>query len=277
MNFTHAMLGGWRGAVLLVPRLASGVIRVHPRPCVVRFAAIAVLGMLAGTGWGAAGDFERYMVILERKPFGAEAPVVAAGTAPAAVPDAESFIKTLKMTAITKNDLTESVCVGLSDTTTKKNYFLTVGDEEDGIALVEADYDHDRALLRKAGDSRWINMNGDVAAGAAAPSLRGLPPPPSLASVRSVVRGSSSGPPGLTTEQYQRTRHLRPMPSPPSSSLGRGDASPGGVKLSNEEIEAKLRKYNMDLIRAGGEKGIPLPIELSPEEDAQLVKEGVLE
>ncbi len=239
----------------------------------------AAFVLLAAAGWGAAVNFDRYQVILDRKPFGTEAPVVDA-TVTAAVSDAESFIKTLKMTAITKNDITGSLCVGLADSSTKKNYFLNVSDEEDGITLVEADYDHDRALLRKGTDERWITMNGDsgMASAAAPAASRGMLP--SLMSMRVGMRGGANlGSPGLTNEEYQRTRNLRPMPSPASASMGRGDSSPGGskVKLSNEQIEERLRKYNMELIRAKGDKGIPLPIQLSPEEDAQLVKEGVLE
>jgi len=33
---------------------------------------------------------------------------------------------------------------------------------------------------------------------------------------------------------------------------------------------------NMELIRAQGSKGPPLPLQLTPEDDAQLVSEGVL-
>ena len=46
--------------------------------------------------------------------------------------------------------------------------------------------------------------------------------------------------------------------------------------LKGEELTKHLEKYQMDLIRAGGEKGPPLPMELTPEMDAQLVSEGVL-
>jgi hypothetical protein len=41
-------------------------------------------------------------------------------------------------------------------------------------------------------------------------------------------------------------------------------------------LQNHLEQYQMDLIRAGGEKGPPLPMELTPEMDDQLVKEGVL-
>jgi hypothetical protein len=48
---------------------------------------------------------------------------------------------------------------------------------------------------------------------------------------------------------------------------------PLGPKLTGEKLQERLREYNMDLIRKGD---LPLPIKLTPEEDAQLVKEGVL-
>jgi len=55
-------------------------------------------------------------------------------------------------------------------------------------------------------------------------------------------------------------------------------ARPGGESipaftLTDKEIEEHLRRINMQAIRAGKP---PLPIQLTPEEDAQLVKEGVL-
>ncbi len=46
--------------------------------------------------------------------------------------------------------------------------------------------------------------------------------------------------------------------------------------VSSQDLDKKLRDYNMELIKAKGTKGPPLPISLTPDEDAQLVKEGVL-
>jgi hypothetical protein len=45
--------------------------------------------------------------------------------------------------------------------------------------------------------------------------------------------------------------------------------------ITEAQIRA-LEAYQMDLIRAKGAKGPPLPIPLTPDMDAQLVKEGVL-
>lgn len=43
--------------------------------------------------------------------------------------------------------------------------------------------------------------------------------------------------------------------------------------LSEEEVEKRLREYQMKLIREGK---TPLPIPITEEMDAQLVKEGIL-
>lgn len=53
-------------------------------------------------------------------------------------------------------------------------------------------------------------------------------------------------------------------------------ASTNAPHLTGEEQRKFLEQYQMDIIRAGGAKGPPLPIQLTPEMDAQLVKEGVL-
>ena len=45
-------------------------------------------------------------------------------------------------------------------------------------------------------------------------------------------------------------------------------------QLTQDQVTQKLREYNINLIRQG--KDPTDPITLTPEEDAQLVKEGVL-
>lgn len=47
-------------------------------------------------------------------------------------------------------------------------------------------------------------------------------------------------------------------------------------KAAEERQKLSLEEYQMELIRAGGKLGLPLPIELTKEMDDQLVKEGVL-
>ena len=204
-----------------------------------------------------APDFDRYQVILSRMPFGAEAaaqPAGAPGSQPVA--PAESFAKNLKMCAVTRNLNSGRLQVGLVDNVSKKNYFLTVGEEEDGISVADADYEGERALLRKGDEQVWIGMND----ASSAPVATGMADAPGR---NPTVRGTAGGSPPMR-RVIGRREAVTPPPPPPQS------------MLKGEELAKHLEKYQMDLIRAGGEKGPPLPMELTPEMDAQLVSEGVL-
>ena len=189
--------------------------------------------------------FDRYQVILARMPFGDEA-AAAAAAAQAAVAQqqqVDSFTKTLKLCAITKNHFDNRIQVGLVDTATKKSYFLYQGDQEDGVELVSADYEGEKALLRKGAEEAWLDMN-------AAPVI---------------VSAVAARPVGLAPGARVMRRGMATPPPEPVKPLYTGAA-----------LEAHLKNYQMELIRAKGEKGPPLPLELTPEMDEQLVKEGVL-
>lgn len=193
--------------------------------------------------------FDRYEVILSRMPFGDEAAAAAAvaeaARAAASVPPADSFTKTLKLSAITRNRFNGKLQAGLTDTATKKSYFLYEGDSEDGIELIKADYENEKALLRKGDEQAWLDMNASPIAVAAAQTV----PAP-------VGRLSPRGP---------GARNAVVQPPPPPKPL-----------LTGEALEKHLKDYQMELIRAKGEKGPPLPMELTPEMDQKLVEEGVL-
>ncbi|MEI6562760.1 MAG: hypothetical protein WCO42_00475 [bacterium] len=129
----------------------------------------------------------------------------------------------------------------------KKSYFLYEGDNEDGLELLVADYQNDKALFRKDGEEAWIGLydvKSDTpgAALAVAAGRRGM------GVVSNIARNAPPTPP--------------PEPVKPV--------------YTGEALEKHLKDYQMELIRAGGEKGPPLPMELTPEMDQQLVKEGVL-
>lgn len=192
--------------------------------------------------------FDRYQVILARMPFGDEAAAAAAAAAAAQAAVAQqqqvdSFTKTLKLCAITKNHFNNRIQVGLVDAATKKSYFLYQGDQEDGIELVSADYEGEKALLRKGTEEAWLDMN-------AAPVI---------------VSAVAARPVGLAPGARVMRRGMATPPPEPIKPLYTGAA-----------LEAHLKNYQMELIRAKGEKGPPLPLELTPEMDEQLVKEGVL-
>jgi hypothetical protein len=122
--------------------------------------------------------------------------------------------------------------------------------------IVEADYDGEKALLRKGAEEAWIGMNdaGNAMAvpPAPAPLGRGLGALPTI-DRRPTPRRNTGG--------------AAPVAPP---------APPPEPALKGEALVKHLEQYQMDLIRAGGDKGPPLPMELTPEMDAQLVKEGVL-
>ncbi|MEI6150367.1 MAG: hypothetical protein WCS01_14805 [bacterium] len=283
-------------------------------------------------------NFERYQVILTRLPFGAEA-VIPSG--PTVIippgPPPESFTKNIKMCAMTRHKTTGKLQVGLVDAATRKSYFLKVGEEEDGILIVEADYDGSKALLRKGGEEAWIGYTdgGGIVLAAARPgqpSGVGAPPPatmPQMASSanRASVPGMSPAgvadqaptPPSSMISARERLAAARarraemgtkgavvatgqngthvvmtaPDSVPPVSSgvNSMSDAErekaevmeqrrrliqPSALSATDQPLEKRLQEYQKDLIRAGGMKGPPLPIPLTPESDAELVRGGFL-
>ncbi len=201
-------------------------------------------------------SFDNYEVIISRMPFGDEAAAaaVAAAAATANQPPAESFTKNLKMCAITRNRNNGRVQVGLMNVTTKKSYFLYEGDAEDGMELVRADYENEKVLLRKGTEEAWLDMN-TTAVASATPVVTPAGGP--------VRRGIGAPPPGLGAGAPGPT----PVPEP---------EQPAKPRLTGEALKKHLQDYQMDLIRAGGRKGPPLPMALTPEMDAKLVEEGVL-
>lgn len=161
--------------------------------------------------------------------------------------------------------------MGLLDTTNSKSYMMRVGDIEEGIELLSADYENERAKIRRDGVERWLSMSGENMPVDAMPGsssintafAKAVPP-------RRYVKPAKGG---LTKAEYAKIKDQRPPPrSPRRALLGLPDEPP----MTAEERDQDMQEYNMELIRAGGELGPALPIELTPEQDAQLVKEGVL-
>ena len=215
-----------------------------------------------------AADFTRYQVILDRMPFGVEAvpaPPPGPGVGPNGkpLPPPDSFTKTLKMCAVTRHALTGRLQVGIVDTASKKNYFLAVGDSEDGITVVDADYDGEKALLRKDGQEVWLGMSDVTSMGGATPAAA----PAAASGFRMPMPGTGATPSAsVSTARVRESFITAPRPARPLPAN----------QLTGEALQKHLEQYQMDLIRAHGEKGPALPMELTPEMDQQLVKEGVL-
>ncbi|OVE75220.1 hypothetical protein BVX97_05255 [bacterium E08(2017)] len=236
---------------------------------------------------GKAMEFSDYDIILTRRPFGSIAADAVQDVPEPAQPlvnPEDSFIKDFKMCAIRES--LRGVSVGLVNTTTKppRSFFLYENDEYEGVVLIEADYAEEKALLRKGNEEAWISMKGVFSA----VTSGGLRPVSSsnLDGVQGIIssrlrqhRMRKKIPfSGLTKEEYkeQRAAGVISPPAPPRYNIpGRNSRAASNI-LTAEEKQGYYRQLNMDIIRAGGDKGVPLPIKLTEEEDAQLVQEGVL-
>ncbi len=229
---------------------------------------IFVVAVLLSGMSAAAADFSRYAGILDRRPF---APLAteddSAGVVTLVQPP--TFVKDLRMCAITESPA--GVKVGFVNIKAKppQPYYLYVGDAEDGIQLVAADYEKEGALLRKDAEQYWVYMRGDGPAAAPAAEPRGFVPRVGVGAggggsvspnAVSAVDGPGGGRMSYAARRLRRLEEMRK----------RAEVA---KNLSDKDVEKKLQAYQMDLIR----KGLtPLPIPLTPEMDDQLVKEGIL-
>ena len=119
--------------------------------------ALILLGVIGAEA--APYSFDRYQVILDRKPFGEPPPAPVVQAAPVIPAVAPSFARTLRLSMIIKED-TGDLKVGIVNLSDNSVLALHVGDIENGIELVSADYDEDEAVLRKGTEMALIKMTG---------------------------------------------------------------------------------------------------------------------
>jgi hypothetical protein len=255
------------GSELLLQRVFGYPVVIKMKSIEMNLCVVCAALALAAEAALASGkiDFSRYDVILSRKPFG-EPPAEA--TAQPAVPAAAAFVKDIRMCAITES-VEFGIRVGFVDIAAKKNYYLRVGDTEDGIQLVDADYEKEAALLQKGSESYWINMTGQVNPGSSGPDQFGATGAPALPTTAI----SSLAPDRMSSYTERVKRRRQAMEERRRQQEEQAKQQPA---LSAEEKEKLLKEYQMELIRAGGEKGPALPVPLTKEMDDQLVAEGVL-
>lgn len=230
---------------------------------------LSLLLFLSGAAAAVDYSLPRYQVILDRQPFGA---------IPVARPKDESvtpqipvapppFIKILRMCAITETS-SFGLRVGIVDIKAKppKSYFFRIGDVQDGIELVDADFIKEGALLKKDGLAYWIFMDGSMG-----PSEGGGRTP-------AVTRTAAAGPlsPNPAGTASSRNSYATRLAKRREILEERRRKSMEREEIGPEALKAQLREYQMELIRAGGKLGPPLPIPLTKEMDDKLVAEGVL-
>ena len=152
----------------------------------------------------------------------------------------ESFARDLRLSMIyegAQGDLR----VGIVNNSTGKNYLLRVGETEDNIELVEANILASEALLRKGNEVALF------------PPEKGAP-----------EMVSNKKPPSKRSSYTERRRAI----------IRKTKNKPEQPQLTGAALREHLENVQMNIIRNGQP---PLPMPLTPEMDAQLVSEGVLD
>jgi len=225
-------------------------------------------GMERWTGWLARGlalawcaaagaaapvrPYADYEVILRRAPFGELAPEGGGAEPERVVPIQESFAAQMSLVGMFENKQDPSMVeVGVLDRKDNSYFTLRIGEtNEMGVALLEADYEMDEAMLKKGSEVVVLSMragtNGHVLSDSELEERRGQ---------MEKKRLSYAERRRLRAEARARPREL-PRP-----------------KYTGAELERKLQESQMESIRKGMP---PLPVTLTPENDAILVAEGFL-
>lgn len=214
--------------------------------------AMLVFGLVAAGAWAAPvpKPFEDYQVILDRKPFGA--PPDTSQMPEKVVPVSESFAASLQLSGI--YELADgNLRVAVTDKKDNSYFTVVVGEKDagTGIELVDADYEGEKATLQKDGQVVVLSMN-DTSGGQVLSSMAGQE------AVKQAEEHRTS---------YAERRRLRMLERQKPVDV------PKPV-YSGEELEKHLQEYQMEILREGNMP--PLPVQLTPENDAKLVAEGVL-
>jgi len=242
---------------------------------------ILVVGLIvssAGTALGVKTDYEfsRYQVILDRMPFGEPPPPPSVVAPPAQPPTNEpaknSVLHSLRICALREVG-GGKVRVGIVNIKEKpaKSYYLYTGQMQDGIRVADVDYGKRMALLQADNEELWIPMNAGpggpipgskpIVAAAAKPIVK-----PAAKGVRTPAKRAKSA---VRKSYSQRLKARRKMEEERKLQIAAEKA-----KLSSEELKQYFQEKQMELIRNGQPA---LPIQLTPEMDSQLVREGYLD
>lgn len=226
------------------------MVSIDMRKAPIILALVALLGAIAPIARADTPSFDRYQVILTRKPFGAPPPPPEPPRAP--VVEERKFTEGFRLTMIVESEDGE-VSAGFVDNQ-NKSYMMFVGDIKNEIELVSADYDAGEVVLKKG--ERLESLKFASAGGSSAPASA-----PALTNQKEAEanRASYAERRRARAEQLQREQEAaQKVPEP---------------QFTGEALEKHLHEYQMEIIRQGLP---PLPIPLTPEQDDQLVAEGYL-
>jgi hypothetical protein len=141
---------------------------------------------------------------------------------------------------------------GVVDNTTGKSYILRIGELQDGLEMVEADIKTSEAMVRKDNEVALFKL--EAGPGQPISKTEQSSRQSSFSERRNALLQKIEG----RRKETERRRETEPPPEP---------------QLTGEALKKHLEQVQMDAIRNGLP---PLPLPLTSEMDAQLVKEGVL-
>ena len=195
-----------------------------------------------------AKPFADYQVILDRKPFGA--PPDRSQEPEPIVPLSESFAAQMQLSSIYMME-DGNYRVAVVDKKDNSYFDLMVGETDaSGIELVDVDYDKEEAVLKKGTEVVVLTMRAGTTTQV-------------LSTTEREDRIKQAEANRLSYAERRRQRMLerqKPVEVPKPMYTG-------------EELEKHLQNYQMEVIRQGLP---PLPVQLTPDRDAQLVAEGFL-
>lgn len=190
-------------------------------------------------------SFDRYQVILNRKPFGNPPPEAAMTKPPLPAPD--SFAKSLRLSMIVETD-DGDVRIGFVDNRTSRSYSLIPGEAQDGIELISASFEDEEAIIKNGEEMALLKL--------ASGTFEEIAPQDQTARIE-----AARNRPSYQERRRQRMEQQKQEEKVPEP------------KFTGEELTKHLYEYQMEIIRQGLP---PLPIPLSQEQDDQLVREGYL-
>ena len=209
-----------------------------------------------------AYDFSRYQVIIDRKPFG-DAPV-APPVAPTTNinPNAPDWLKDYRLTMLTE-ETDGTLTLGLVNNKTKASVVLSEGEENpiEGIRFLSGNYESIEVQIQKGAEIRTLTANDNQSGAATSPAPRGAPAP------RTAANPASSAGASYAQRRSARQKALADLRKKQE------DAQLAAPKYTPAEMQEHLQNYQMEVLRRGLP---PLPVEISPEMENQLIDEGVL-
>ena len=233
-----------RNSLVQPPRMGVYLSSMRSGPSILACFAATILA--ASTAYADLRPFSDYQIILDRMPFGA--PPDPSAIPEVIVPVSESFAASIQLASLVEEDT--AVRAAFIDRKDNAFFSLLVGETENGIELVDADYDREEAVLRKGNEVVVLSLRSD-----------GESKVLTASDVEERTKQAAQ-----RRASYVERRKARQL----------ARAKPPEIPkpiYTGKELEEHLQDYAMEALRQGLP---PLPIQLTPDRDDQLVAEGYL-